>query len=151
MTSTTRGADGRRRVVVRDVEVRTRPAARMAGVPLVLAGVAAGQTGLLSRPVGLVLTAAAAVLALVVAVVRSRACVEIHRDVLRYRVLWQLREVPVSEVGFPEQRRRTIDDLLVVRVAGRRPIRLSSTLWEPDAMEQLARELTLRGSAARRA
>src|SRR5690606_12006350 len=111
----------------------------------------AGQTGLLSRPVGLVLTAAAAVLALVVAVVRSRACVEIHRDVLRYRVLWQLREVPVSEVGFPEQRRRTIDDLLVVRVAGRRPIRLSSTPWEPDAMEQLARELTLRGSAARRA
>lgn len=150
MTSTTRGAGGRRRVVVRDVEVRTRPAARMAGVPLVLAGVAAGQTGLLSRPVGLVLTAAAAVLALVVAVVRSRACVEIHRDVLRYRVLWQLREVPVSEVG-SEQRRRTIDDLLVVRVAGRRPIRLSSTLWEPDAMEQLARELTLRGSAARRA
>lgn len=147
MTSTTRGAGGRRCVVVRDVEVRTRPAARMAGVPLVLAGVAAGQTGLLSRPVGLVLTAAAAVLALV----RSRACVEIHRDVLRYRVLWQRREVPVSEVGFPEQRRRTIDDLLVVRVAGRRPIRLSSTLWEPDAMEQLARELTLRGSAARRA
>ena len=59
MTSTTRGADGRRRVVVRDVEVRTRQRARVAGV--------------------------------------------------------------------------------------------SSTLWEPDAMEQLARELTLRGSAAHRA